>query len=191
MHRILWAGQAFTALLLSAALVGVSFAADKLRTYRDEEYGVVFSYPALWSEQPGLGRSTRVVITAPTDPKTPEANCNVTVQRVPSTLNQTQEQLNRALDGKDFERDYWLRDMPKNTRVFDSRKISLGPHAARTAVLDYSATLQGYTGYSTQFHLVTLAPGLFVRLTCGSQGDTPEEGRAGFTYWKATFSRIA
>lgn len=191
MYRVLWAGQAFTALLLSAALVDISFAADELRTYRDAEYGLVLSYPSPWAEQPGLGRSTRVVITAPTDPKTPEANCNVVVQRVPSTLNQTQEQLNRGLDGKEFEKDYWLRDMPKNTRVFDSRKISLGPHAARTAVLDYSATVQGYTGYATQLHLVTLAPGLFVHVTCGSQGDTREEGRAGFTYWKATFSRIA
>src|SRR5690349_17864539 len=111
MHRVLWAGQALAALFLSAALVAVSFAADTLRTYRDAEYGIVFSYPAPWSEQPGLGRSTRVVVTAPTDPKTPEANCNVAVQRVPSTLNQTQEQLNRGLDGKEFEKDYWLRDM--------------------------------------------------------------------------------
>jgi len=191
MHRFLWTGQAYTPLLLAAALVGISFAADQFRIYRDAEYGLMFSYPAPWSEQPGLGRSTRVVITAPVDPKTPGANCNVAVQRIPNTQNQTQEQLNRGLDGKEFEKDYWLRDMPKNTRVFDSRIISLGPHAARTAVLDYSATLQGYTGYATQLHLVTLAPGLFVHLTCGSQGDTPEEGRAGFTYWKATFSRIA
>ena len=170
MHRFLWTGQAYTPLLLAAALVGISFAADQFRIYRDAEYGLMFSYPAPWS---------------------PGANCNVAVQRIPNTQNQTQEQLNRGLDGKEFEKDYWLRDMPKNTRVFDSRIISLGPHAARTAVLDYSATLQGYTGYATQLHLVTLAPGLFVHLTCGSQGDTPEEGRAGFTYWKATFSRIA
>jgi len=138
-----------------------------------------------------MGRSARVVITASADPKLPEASCNVSARRVPGTLNQTQEQLNRGLDGKEFEVDYWLRDMPPNTRVFDSRKVALGPYAARTAVLDYSATVQGYTGYATQLHLITLSPGLFVHLTCGSQGDTPEQGRAGFTYWKVTFSRIA
>jgi len=189
-HRS-WAGRALTLLLISVAHVSASCAADKLRTYRDAEFGFVFSYPASWSEQPGLGLSTRVAITAPADPKLPEANCNVSVRRVPSTQNQTQEQLNRGLDGKEFEVDYWLRDMPKNTRVFDSRKITLGQHAARTAVLDYSATVQGYTGYTTQLHLITLSPGLFAHLTCGSQADTPEQGRAGFTYWKATFSRIA
>jgi hypothetical protein len=178
-------------LFLFAAHVGVLYAADRLRTYNDEEFGFAFSYPASWSEQPGLGRNTRVVITAPADRKNPQANCNVVVRRVPSTLNQTQEQLNRGLDGKEFEKNYWLRDMPQNTRVFDSRKISLGPRAARTAVLDYSATVQGYTGYATQLHLITLSPGVFVHLTCGSLGDTPEEGRAGFTYWKTTFSRIA
>lgn len=183
--------QALTLLFLSVAHISISCAADKLRAYRDAEFGFVFSYPASWSEQPGLGRNTRVVITAPASPKAPEANCNVAVRRAPSTLNQTQEQLNRGLDGKEFEKDYWLRDMPQNTRVFDSRKISLGSHTARTVVLDYSATVQGYTGYATQLHLVTLSPGLLFHLVCGSQGDTPEEGRTGFTYWKATFSRIA
>ncbi len=191
MHRLLLEGQALAVLVLSLTHVGIAYPADKVRAYRDAEFGFVFSYPASWSEQPGLGRNTRVVITAPADTKTPEANCNVIVRRVPSTLNQSQEQLNRGLDGKEFEKDYWLRDMPKNTRVFDSRKISLGSHAARTAVLDYSATVQGYTGYSTQLHLIALSPGLLFHLVCGSQGDTPEEGRAGFTYWKATFSRIA
>lgn len=186
-----WTGRALAVLLLSFVHVSASSAADKLRTYKDAEFGLVFSYPASWSEQPGLSRNTRVVITAPSDSKTPEANCNISVRRVPSTLNQTQEQLNRGLDGKEFEVDYWMRDMPKNTRVFDSRKIALGPHAARTAVLDYSATVQGYTGYATQLHLITLSPGLFVHLVCGSQADTPERGRAGFSYWKATFTRIS
>ena len=183
--------QSLAALILSLTYFGLAQAADELRVYRDPEFAFVFSYPASWSEQPGLGRNTRVVITAPAGPTAPEANCNVDVRRVPSTLNQTQEQLNRALDGKEFEKDYWLRDMPPNTRVFDSRKISLGSHAARTAVLDYSATVQGYTGYATQLHLTTLSPGLFFHLVCGSLGNTPEEGRAGFTIWKATFSRIA
>ena len=189
MHRV--QVQSLTVLFLSVVQVGFSYAADNLRTYRDAEFGFVFAYPASWSEQPGLGRNTRVVITSPTSPKTPEANCNIAVRRAPSTLSQTQEQLNRGLDGKEFEKDYWLRDMPQNTRVFNSRKISLGSHAARTAVLDYSATVQGHTGYSTQLHLIALSPGLLFHLVCGSQGDTPGEGRAGFTYWKATFSRIA
>lgn len=191
MHRLPWHGQALGALVLSLVHIGVAYAADKLRVYRDAEFGFVFSYPASWSEQPGIGRNTRVVVTASTDAKTPEANCNVVVRRVPSTQNQTQEQLNRGLGGKEFEKDYWLRDMPKSARVFDPRKVSLGPHAARTAVLDHSATVQGYTGYATQLHLITLSPGLLFQLVCGSQGDTPEAGRAGFTYWKATFSRIA
>lgn len=191
MHRLPWQGQALGALVLSLIHIGIAHAADKLRAYRDAEFGFVFSYPATWSEQPGIGRNTRVVVTAPTDSKIPEANCNVVVRRVPSTQNQTQEQLNRGLDGKEFEKDYWLRDMPKSARVFDSRKISLGPHAARTAVLDYSATVQGFTGYATQLHLITLSPGLLFQLVCGSQSDTPEAGRAGFTHWKATFSQIA
>jgi hypothetical protein len=191
MHRLPWHGQALCALVVSLINIGVAHAADKLRTYRDAEFAFVFSYPASWSEQPGIGHNTRVVVTAPTDAKTPEANCNVVVRRVPSTQNQTQEQLNRGLDGKEFDKDYWLRDMPKTARVFESRKMALGPYAARTAVLDYSVTVQGYTGYATQLHLITLSPGLLFHLVCGSQGDTPEAGRAGFTYWKATFSRIA
>ncbi len=186
-----FAHAAYTVLFLSVAHVDISYAVDKLRAYRDAEFGFVFSYPTSWSEKPGLGRNTRVVITAPASQRTAEANCNVAVRPAPSTLNQTQDQLNRGLDGKEFEKEYWLRDMPQNTRVFESRKISLGSHAARTVVLDYSATVQGYTGYATQLHLITLSPGLLFHLVCGSQGNTPEEGRTGFTYWKATFSRIA
>ena len=172
-----------------APIAGAS-ATDKLRGYKDKDFGFSFSYPTSWSEQPGLGRNTRVVITAPPGSNVPEANCNVIVRSIPGTLNQSQEQLNHDLDGKEFENDYWLRDMPKNTRVFDSRKITLGSNAARTAVIDYSATEQGYTGYATQLHLITLTPGFFYGMTCGSQGDTPAEGRAGFIYWKATFGRI-
>lgn len=164
------------------------YAADDVRTYRDREFGFSFVYPAAWSEQTGIGRNTRVAITAPTSQ--PQANCNIVVRRVPGTATQNQDQLNRGLDGKEFEHDYWLRDMPKNTRVFDARRVSLGRHVARSAVLDFSATVQGYTGYTTQLHLVTLSPGLFFGFTCGSQGDTPEEARASYTFWKSTFSNI-
>jgi hypothetical protein len=190
MHTLLRQVQAVAALVLFLGQFVDVQAADKLRTYKDTEFGFAFTYPDSWSEQPGIERNTRVVITAPVSAKTPEGNCNISVRRAPSTQNQTQEQLNRGLDGKEFERDYWLRDMPKATRVFDSRKVSLDSHTARMAVLDYSATVQGYTGYATQLHLITLSPGLLFHLVCGSQGDTPEEGRAGFTYWRATFSRI-
>lgn len=164
------------------------YAADNVRTYRDREFGFSFVYPATWSEQPGIGRNTRVVITAPTNQ--PQASCNIIVRRVSGIAKQNQDQLNRGLDGKEFEHDYWLRDMPKNTRVFDAQRISLGRHVARSAVLDFSATIQGYTGYATQLHLVTLSPGLFFGFTCGSQGDTPKEARASYTFWKSTFFNI-
>lgn len=183
-------GKAFVVLALVSVPVAGKDAADNLRMYKDRDFGFSLSYPSSWSEQPGLGRNTQVVITAPRGSNVPEANCNVIVRPAPATARQTQEQLNRGLDGKEFESDYWLRDMPKSTRVFDSRKVSLGPNAARTAVIDYSATVQGYTGYATQLHLITLTPGLLYSITCGSQGDTPEEARAGFTYWKAIFARI-
>ena len=81
MFRIPLPRLPLAALFLSAAHVGTLCAADNLRTYQDAEFGLVFSYPASWSEQPGLGRNTRVVITAPTGSKNPEANCNVIARR--------------------------------------------------------------------------------------------------------------
>jgi hypothetical protein len=136
---------------MSLACAGTAGGAEKLRTYRDTDFGFIFLYPASWSEQPGIGRNTRVAITAPSDAGNPDATCNILVRRVPSTLNRTQEQLNRGLDDKEFDRDYWLRDMPPNTRVFDSRRIFLGPHAARTAVVDSAMRMQGYTGTQHSF----------------------------------------
>lgn len=173
-----------------AAILNASptYAAEGNHTYRDREYGFSFDYPASWSAQPGLGRNTRVVITAPTDQ--PEANCNVIVRYVPTIANQTQVELNRGLDGKEFEYDYWLRDMPKNIRIFDPRKHYLGQQVARSAVLQYSLAVQGVTLHVTQLHLITFQPGLFFQFTCGSTGDTAAESTAGFTFWKQTFSRI-
>lgn len=45
----------------------------------------------------------------------------------PAIANQTEVELNRGLDGKEFDYDNWVRNMPKNIRVFDARKHSLGP----------------------------------------------------------------
>jgi hypothetical protein len=177
-------------ILLTIFLVGATplHAADGTQMYRDREYGFSFEYPSTWSAQPGIGKNTRVVLTAPST--LPEANCNVVVRHVPSIANKTQIELNRGLDGKEFERDYWLRDMPKNTRVFDSKKHSLGKQVARSAVLHMSVSVQGITQYGTQLHLITLRPGLFFGFTCGAGGDTAAEATAGFTYWKTTFSTI-
>lgn len=181
----------FSLILLGQAAIlnsSPTYAAEGNLTFRDREYGFSFDYPASWSAQPGLGPNTRVVITAPADQA--EANCNILVRRVPAMANQTQAELNRGLDGKEFDYDYWLRDMPKNIRVFDPRKHSLGPQAARSAVLQASFQVQGVTLYATQLHLITFQPGLFFGFTCGSTGDTAAEATAGFTFWKQTFSRI-
>ena len=164
------------------------FAADGIQTYHDRKYGFAFQYPMAWSAQPGIGRNTRVVITSPVNK--PEANCNVVVRHIPSTVSQTQSDLNRGLNGKEFEHDYWLRDMPRDTRVFDPKKHSIGNQVARSAVLQISASIQGRTQYATQLHLITLRPGLFFGFTCGSTGDTAAEATAGFTHWKETFSKI-
>lgn len=180
-----WQTIVLSMLLLSA---GPICAADSMQTYRDREYGFSFQYPVAWSAQPGIGKNTRVVITSPANQ--PEANCNVVVRHVPSTASQTQLDLNRGLDGKEFEHDYWLRDMPKNTRVFDPKKHSLGKQVARSAVLQMSASIQGITQYATQLHLITLHPGLFFGFTCGATGDTAAEATAGFTQLKGTFSNI-
>lgn len=181
----------FSLLLVGlAAILNASptYAAEGNHTYRDREYGFSFDYPASWSAQPGLGRNTRVVVTAPANQ--PEANCNVIVRHVPAMANQTQVELNHGLDGKEFEYDYWLRDMPKNIRVFDPRKHYLGQQVARSAVLQLSVPVQGVTQHATQLHLITLQPGLFFGFTCGSTGDTAAEATAGFTFWKQTFSTI-
>ncbi len=177
-------------LVLSIFLLGATpiHAGDGTQTYRDREYGFSFEYPVAWSAQPGIGKNTRVVVTSPANQ--PEANCNVVVRQFPSIANQTQIELNRGLDGKEFEHDYWLRDMPKNTRVFDPKKHSLGKQVARSAVLQMSASIQGITQYSTQLHLITLRPGLFFGFTCGASGDTAAEATAGFTHWKRIFSNI-
>lgn len=45
----------------------------------------------------------------------------------PAIANQTEVELNRGLDGKEFDYDNWVRNVPKNIRVFDARKHSLGP----------------------------------------------------------------
>lgn len=171
--------------ILSISHASPTYAADGTRTYRDREYGFSFDYPASWSAQPGIGRNTRVAVTAPTG-----AVCNISVQHVPALANQTQAQLNRVLDGKEFEYDYWLRDMPKNIRVFDARKHSLGSQTARSAVLQFSASAQGITQHVRQLHLVTIRPGVFFGFVCGAGGDTAAEATAGFTFWKQTFSNI-
>lgn len=167
---------------------GPTYAADAGRTYRDPEYGFSFDYPGSWAAQPGISPNTRVVVTAPAG--RPVAVCNISVRKVPATTNQTQLQLNHGLDGKEFEYDYWLRDMPRNIRVFDARKHSLGSQTARSAVLQYSLSLQGVTQYATQLHLITLQPGVFFHFVCGSTGDTTEEAVADFTFWKQTLSNI-
>lgn len=181
----------FSLLLVGlAAILNASptYAADGNHTYRDREYGFSFDYPASWSAQPGISPNTRVAVTAPADQ--PGAVCNILVRHVPAFANKTQVELNRGLDGKEFEYDYWLRDMPKNIRVFDPRKHYLGQQVARSAILQYSLVVQGVTLHATQLHLVTLQPGLFFGFTCGSTGDTVAEAAAGFTFWKQTFSKI-
>lgn len=176
--------------IVGALLIQSAFAAETTRTYQDKEAGFSFSYPSTWREQPGLGRNTRVVITSPQSKSAPDGHCNVVVRTAPITSGKTQDQINKELGGREFEKAYWLRDMPANTRVFDSRTVSLGTHTARTAVLDYAMTIQGNTLYTTQLHLITLSPGTYFGMVCGATEDTPEEARAAFTYWKATFQRI-
>jgi hypothetical protein len=80
--------------------------------------------------------------------------------------------------------------MPKQTRVFDPKKYSVGKQVARSAVLQMSAAIQGITQYATQLHLITLRPGWFLGFTCGVTGDTAAEATAGFIHWKKTFSNI-
>lgn len=125
--------------LLSAVAfltTNLGHSADARRIYRDRELGFLFTYPASWSEQPGVGRNVRVVITAPAGG--PAASCNVVVvRRVPQIAGKTQAELDGGLDGAEFEHAYWLRDMPKNTRVFDARRVTLAQRVARTAVLDF------------------------------------------------------
>ena len=172
------------------ALASSANSAENLRYYSNQEFGFGFQYPASWLVSTPLTSNSQAKVASLSN--TPHAECAVIVQSYPQMSSLSQSEMDQILTVL-WPSSEFKNILGQGANDVEIMAVSVGAlhfHPAQMARLRFSMGTVYGKAYVSGRMAVTATPGFAWALSCGGQGDTPDEAEKSFLFWQFEINRI-